>query len=519
MARAPADPSQQASRWVDWRVLALFALAALVLLAGNSATHVFDRDEARFALAVREMSARSDWVLPTNWGEPRYHKPILAYWCALAAERVFGPHEFAWRLPSVLAGLVTLAATLALARRHFGAEVALRAGAILATTSVFVLESKILTADVLLLATTTLAFWAWLELRAGSPRRFAWQLLFWTALALGILAKGVNVVFLAAAAAGLCFLGIARAPEARSTRNRLLVVLAAASVLAAVPGLGLLGPVLFGGCALFLWLRRAPSGQAAELGTAWGLPLCAVLVSVWAVPALLRSRGEFLSQGLGHHMLARSASPFEKHAGFPGYYLLTGVLALFPWALRIPAALRDAWRDPRCEFFLAWILGPWALLECLASKLPHYPLVTLPALAILIALHGAKRSLFMPLATAVALYLALGFVALPLYEARRLTPRLGAEISRLVLPGEAIHVLDFRPASLGCVLPPGHRIVQDPSSVAATDAERAPGLYVVTAEREGELRAAGQAPFLPLGRVAGLDSLSRREIALLRRTE
>ena len=265
------------------------------------------------------------------------------------------------------------------------------------------------------------------------------------------------------------------------------------------------------------WSPRG--GQTTQLGAAWGLPLCAALVSIWTVPALLRSRGEFLSAGVGHHMLARSANPFEGHAGFPGYYLLTGVLALFPWALRIPAALRSAWRDPRCEFFLAWILGPWALLECLASKLPHYPLVTLPALAVLIALHGPQRSLWTPLATAAALYLALGFVVLPLYEARRLSPRLGAEISRLVLPGEAIHLLGYRPASLGYVLPPGHRIVQDAGAVAAAVAERAPGLYVVEEEREGELLGEGEARFQPLGRVQGLDSLSRREIVLLRRAQ
>src|SRR5262245_45828632 len=80
----------------------LIAVVAVVLLAGSRAS-VFDRDEARFALAVREMRARGDLVLPTNWGEPRYHKPILAYWLALASEQVLGRSELAWRLPSIAA--------------------------------------------------------------------------------------------------------------------------------------------------------------------------------------------------------------------------------------------------------------------------------------------------------------------------------------------------------------------------------------------------------------------------------
>src|SRR5262249_49246614 len=160
--------------------------------------------------AVREMREHGELFVPSNFGEPRYHKPILSYWLALLSEDVFGRNEFALRLPSALAGLVSVAATMALAHRRFGARVALRAGALLATSLVFVVEDKILTADALLLATTTLSFWAWLELTDGAPRRRGWQVLFWLALALGILAKAVNIAFLGAAACALAFLRLQR---------------------------------------------------------------------------------------------------------------------------------------------------------------------------------------------------------------------------------------------------------------------------------------------------------------------
>lgn len=121
----------------------MLAASATLLLLGSAGASEFDHDEARFALAVREMRASGELVVPTNWGEPRYHKPILAYWLALGAERLFGPCEFAWRLPSAVAGLVTLAATLALARRRYGERVALRAVAILGTSLVFVVGARI----------------------------------------------------------------------------------------------------------------------------------------------------------------------------------------------------------------------------------------------------------------------------------------------------------------------------------------------------------------------------------------
>jgi 4-amino-4-deoxy-L-arabinose transferase-like glycosyltransferase len=510
-------------RWLDdarVRTIALFLVSAVVLFAGTGSASVFDRDEARFALAVREMSARGDWLLPTNWGEPRYHKPILAYGCALASERVFGANAFAWRLPSVLAGLATLAMTVALARRHFGVEVALRAGALLASALAFVVEAKILTADALLLASTTCACWAWFGLvESGegtkSARGNRARLLFWIAVALGILAKGVNVVFLAALAAALSFLRLA--PEARRARRLVLGTLAVASLLAALPRVGFLGPVLCALVALALLFRRVPAPRVA-LGAVWGVPLCIALVATWLVPALVRSHGAFLSEGLGHHMLARSASPFEGHAGFPGYYLLAALAAFFPWALHLSAALRGAWRDPRCAFLLAWVLGPWAVLECMASKLPHYLLVTLPAAAVLVALHGPRRPLARTLGFATGLYLVLGFVVLPLYEPTRLAPRVGAEVARRAMPGETIHLVGYRPASLGCALPAEHRVVQDSAEIARALAEGAPGLFVVAAEDEAELGTGGSGAWEPLARISGREGFTLGEVALWRRT-
>ena len=62
----------------------LIGLLALTLnLAGNGAVGLWDRDEPRYAVCVREMRARNDWVFPTYNAEPRYHKPVLIYWLLL----------------------------------------------------------------------------------------------------------------------------------------------------------------------------------------------------------------------------------------------------------------------------------------------------------------------------------------------------------------------------------------------------------------------------------------------------
>lgn len=550
--------------------------ACAVLLPGSSAS-VFDRDEARFALAVREMREQGELFVPSNWGVPRYHKPILAYWCAMASERFFGAGERALRFPSLVAGLAAVAATIAMVRRRLGERVALRAGAILATTFLFVLEAKILTADALLLGTTTLAFWAWMEWSGARRPATGWRLLFWVALALGLLAKGVNVLFLAAAAGARIHLRLAR--EGRAPRTLPLLFLVAA-LAAAVPRVAVLGPILCAaGFAWIFWLGRTGWRDAWRAsGAVWGLPLCVALVSIWLVPALVASHGDFLREGVGHHLLGRATRVFEGHAGFPGYYLVTGVLFLFPWAALLPSALRRTWRDPRAELFLAWIVGPWIVLESSASKLPHYVLVTLPAVAVLVASElehreatgrgwrgaleralfslpvlmllagglalawrgppetrtaalgiamlagllgvaghvlGARHPRFLfPLLAggALALYAWVGAVALPAIEPLRLAPRLGRELTRLALPGEALHLYRWAPASVGVYLPKDHPLVVERSTVIPDRS----GLVVVENTRLEAFLTSHPGSWQRLGSLQGIGFLGPSEVVILR---
>ena len=96
-------------------------LLSLVLnLAGNGRTGLWDRDEPRYAVCVREMRARGDWIFPTFNGEPRYHKPILIYWLMGLGTALGGDNPFGVRLVSALAGAGTVLGVWWLGRRMFG---------------------------------------------------------------------------------------------------------------------------------------------------------------------------------------------------------------------------------------------------------------------------------------------------------------------------------------------------------------------------------------------------------------
>ncbi|MDE2508619.1 MAG: glycosyltransferase family 39 protein, partial [Planctomycetota bacterium] len=163
--RSNADAGGSRARLLRAAAPLLVVAVALTLnLAGNARTGLWDRDEPRFAAAVREMRARGDWLLPTFNGAPRYHKPILVYWIMRAAYEVGGDNPFGARLTSACAGTLACLTLWALGRRMFDARVGLTAALMLASAPIVVAESKLATTDALLMLWVVLAIWAYFEL-------------------------------------------------------------------------------------------------------------------------------------------------------------------------------------------------------------------------------------------------------------------------------------------------------------------------------------------------------------------
>ena len=156
-------PSDRKTHWT-WLEPVLYALLALVLnLAGNARTGLWDRDEPRYAVCVREMRDRGDWIFPTFNGEPRYHKPVLIYWLMRLSTALAGDNPFGTRLVSALAGAATVLGVTVLGRRMLGRGGGL-AGLILATAPIAVAESKLATTD----ATLALLIFGVPVLRVGA---------------------------------------------------------------------------------------------------------------------------------------------------------------------------------------------------------------------------------------------------------------------------------------------------------------------------------------------------------------
>ncbi len=107
-------------RWAWLEPIAIVLLALVLNLAGNARTGLWDRDEPRYAVCVREMRERGDWIFPTFNGEPRYHKPVLIYWLMRLGTALGGDNPFGVRLVSALAGAATVLGVTVLGRRMLG---------------------------------------------------------------------------------------------------------------------------------------------------------------------------------------------------------------------------------------------------------------------------------------------------------------------------------------------------------------------------------------------------------------
>ncbi|MCX6995857.1 MAG: hypothetical protein NTV49_01925 [Kiritimatiellaeota bacterium] len=82
---------------VGWlAVLALLAAAYGIMLFGRG---FVDPDEGRYAEIPREMVVSGNWLEMRMMGFRYYEKPILSYWLTAPALALFGPHDWAARLP------------------------------------------------------------------------------------------------------------------------------------------------------------------------------------------------------------------------------------------------------------------------------------------------------------------------------------------------------------------------------------------------------------------------------------
>jgi 4-amino-4-deoxy-L-arabinose transferase-like glycosyltransferase len=332
-----------------WGVPLILFLLYVCLFSGLGALGLVGPDEPRYAAIARAMVETHDWITPRLWGTPWFEKPVLYYWTAGIAMRLFGVSEFAARLPSALAALLAVAAIKWTALRSYGLGAAWYSLLMLPTSVAMIGFSRAASPDMLFAGLLTAAMAVACEMlqkpRPGPILRIAFGFF----LGAAVLAKGPAAVILA-------------------------------------------------GGATLMW---------AALTRQWGAPFrflhplviavfCATALP-WYVLCALRNP-DFLRVFIWQHNFERYLTPIFEHRQPFYYYAYIFLPAVAPWIIFLFAAAFGAIDRMRTKgapdsvdvFFASWALFPVLFFSLSESKLPGYILPAIPPLFILLGLWVSR---------------------------------------------------------------------------------------------------------------------------------
>ena len=187
----PASPIQTAH---ERRAFWLFMLFAFVLLgAGIGLRDPWPSDEPRFTLAAKQMVESGDWLFPHRGSELYSDKPPMLMWSEAVSYEITRSWRVAFLLPSLLAGLLTLALTYDLGRRFWNHKAGLYAAIAALFVFQFMYQVKRAQIDPLIMGWITLANWGLLlHFLRGPNWRAYWLGCF--AAGIGVITKGVGIL-------------------------------------------------------------------------------------------------------------------------------------------------------------------------------------------------------------------------------------------------------------------------------------------------------------------------------------
>ncbi len=331
---------------LPFELLVVVLLGALALTVNISQRPLVDWDEATYAQVAHE-ALGSGHVLDLTWnGAPYVKKPPLLFWLVTASFKTLGESEFAARLPSVIAGIGTLALIYLIAAPVIG-----RFGAFLASLAplgfyFFIARGgRECATDAPLIFFSTLAIYA----VSRGPDKRLWLTLSGMACGLAIMSKGLaGVLPLIVAAAGFLFL----------------------------PGF-------------------SAAGAGALL---WMIAGAALTAGPWYLYEALFNYPAFLSSFVGYETLSRVTSHLEDDqlgSDFPLVTFASELRHLWPLLAPLAALLVGAAREglanalrrvpPAIWLWIVWLAVTLAAACAVQTRLPWYVLPALIPAALLAA--------------------------------------------------------------------------------------------------------------------------------------
>ncbi|KZL18428.1 glycosyltransferase family 39 protein [Pseudovibrio sp. Ad37] len=331
----------------DWLAPIILLLLCLCLyLPGLMSVPPLDRDEPRFAQASKQMMETGNYVSIHYQELARNKKPIGIYWAQVGAAKLLGYGEHApiwiYRLPSVIGAIAAVLLTYWAGRAFFREQEAFLGALLVALGLILNVEAHLAKTDAVLLACVMLSQGALARVWMAQQSKALWTyaMFFWFGLALGTLIKGPIILM--------------------------------------VCGLTILS--------LSVWERRV--SWLGGLAPISGFLLFLALVTPWLVAIYIETNGAFFRDALGADLWGKVGTGRESHGAPPLTHLLISFVIFWPipsFLLVIFKGIRQELNQICYRFLLCWLIPSWIIFELASTKLPHYTLPMMPALALLAA--------------------------------------------------------------------------------------------------------------------------------------
>jgi 4-amino-4-deoxy-L-arabinose transferase-like glycosyltransferase len=330
------------------RFLIFLAICFLIFLTGIFKIPVLDRDEARFATASKTMLLEKDFVDIKMYDEPRYKKPIGIYWLQVGANFIFGNTPYddisLYRLPSILSLFSAFMFIFFRLRKILNNDISFLTIFFLIFSLLTLSEMLQAKTDGALFLTITLCNLVIYSLIKNHSINYKEKLIFWSALAIGILIKGPIILIFT------------------------------------------IFPLI-----IFSVIKR--KNFLKEIFSYLSFILFLALVLPWFIMITIESKGAFWYESVGHDLLGKVSSGQESHGFPPGYYLITTLLLFWPGSILIYPFIKNNLKNKFLKirkndltfFLLISFSVPYILFELISTKLPHYIYPSYLPLSILIS--------------------------------------------------------------------------------------------------------------------------------------
>ncbi len=321
----------------------LIILIILALFSGQYSIPPIDRDEARFAQASSQMIQSGDYVNIKFQDEIRAKKPIGIYWLQAISAKIFGQENIgSYRIPSLLSSIVTLVFVGLITRLIFPLYQTLIVTLLFASSIVFMGEAHLAKTDATLLCLICVQQYFLLKIILDRDNTYKVKYLYptivWLAFSFGILVKGplsIAILF--------------------------LTVISFSIIHKSINLIKSLRPIL-------------------------GFLICSLVILPWFFAIDEETNGMFLQKAFEEDFFSKLKSGQEGHGAWPGTHLLTLSISIWPIATFLPCLILFCIQNKAnmiIRFLICWILPFWIVIEIIPTKLFHYTLPVLPAIAIL----------------------------------------------------------------------------------------------------------------------------------------